>query len=569
MSFSVTTAGVILPVLPEHVRSVDLCFGEDRIWSLDLSVESPGIRGRYRWPAPLVPYLRGHTEVVLRDSGDGREIARTTATFSDDDTVTRVVDGEGIPLAINKWGRLGKTLEAGNAGVQQRILDRTEELVDHLTGMGLRPFVVGGTLLGAVRSNSLLPHDDDADLAYLSEHTNPADVALEGFRVGHRLEALGYELVRHSATHMQLYFRGEHGQLDHYVDVFAAFFTEDGRINQPFHVRGEMREDQMLPFSTVTIEDRPFPAPADPGHWLVINYDENWRTPIPGYRLATPRATIRRFRNWFGSFHFTRDFWNERYAQDGVGSDSDVGPGAGAAGVGVADQPWRTGAAWILAQERTLTSPWLIDLGSGSGALSAELARDPKTGERRDRRVIAADYSVYAREAAERRAGGVDRGGSTARGGNIDRADGADRAGSTDQAGGADFALAHVNLLRTHSLGLPVSAGIDGPFDLVANHVIDHLGPQAIPNALRLIRMALRSGGSAVATLYGAPDLSADPGEPTSWGFAPDVLQARAAEFGMDVRLQKLRPASHERRRAPYGAVFTPSRGAFTDKESS
>src|SRR5690606_26560829 len=120
MSFSVTTAGVTLPVLPEHVRSVDLCFGEDRIWSLDLSVESPGIRGRYRWPAPLVPYLRGHTEVVLRDSGDGREIARTTATFSDDDTVTRVVDGEGIPLAINKWGRLGKTLEAGNAGVQQR-----------------------------------------------------------------------------------------------------------------------------------------------------------------------------------------------------------------------------------------------------------------------------------------------------------------------------------------------------------------------------------------------------------------------------------------------------------------
>lgn len=530
MPFRITRRALTLPELPAEVRSVDVCFGEDRVWSIDLNALPRGLRGLLRgpgvpWPGALRPYLRGGTTVILRESGSGRELARSAARFSDEHRTTRVVDGSGSPLAVNKWGRLGRTLGDGGSGMQERILARTEELVGRLEEFGLRPFIVGGTLLGAVRDGALLPHDDDADVAYLSKHTDPADVAREGLQVARRLEALGYEVVRHSAAHLQLYFRDEAGAVDHYVDVFAAFFTTDPgdvdaggrsavRINQPFHVRGTMRREQMLPFGRATIGEHAFPAPADTERWLTINYDANWRTPIPGYRLVTPPETRRRFENWFGFFNSGRDFWNEHHAAAGLASG----------------EAWATGATWILAQLPGLDSPWCIDLGCGSGALSLELASAADGGRRR---VIAVDYSRPALELAAERAAA---------------------------AHAASLTTMRANLLQIDALGVPLRAGIAGPFDVVANHVLDQADPQARPQALRVVRMALRSGGSAVATLYAKRDPARSDGEPSNGFWAPGALADAAAELGLGIELTRLRPAAHERRRAPYGVRFTTMR---------
>lgn len=513
MSFSATAAGIALPTLAPEIQSVDIRFGDDRVWSIDLTVLPQKRPTVIEWPASLRPHLVGATSVALAESGTGRLLATAQACFTDEAITTRVLDESGVPLAVNKWGRLGKTLEAGNPGVQERILDRTQEIMGRLEEMGLRPFVVGGTLLGGVRDQALLPHDDDADVAYLSLHRNPVDVAAEGFAVGRKLEALGYELVRHSATHMQLYFRDNDGALDYYVDVFTAFFTDDGHINQPFHVRGEMREEQMLPFGEVEIRGRKFPAPADAEAWLVINYDENWRTPIPGYRLHTPRPTVRRFQNWFGSFHYTRDFWNDHYRVGGL----------------EADASWESGRNWILSQERSLSSAWLIDLGAGTGALAAEL-RD--SGSHRE--VVAVDYSPYALAAVALR-------------------------------GGERLSTAHANLYRNLALAMPLDAGIGGAFDLVANHLIEHLGPHAFPQAMRLIRMALRSGGQALATLYGEIDPERPRGEPTSWAIPPEVLEERAATYGLRTEISEIPGAPHEQGRAPYGVRFSAGRVTFKE----
>lgn len=527
MPFTATPRGLSLPDLTDDVRSVDICFGEQRVWSIDLLDREEAPTRALPWPPVLQPFLTGSTEVVLRRSGDGEELGRSSVAFTDDPNPTRVVDAEGIPLAINKWGRLGKTLEAGNTGVQERILDRTAEVVAHLTDMGLRPFVVGGTLLGGVREGALLPHDDDADVAYLSTLTNPADVAREGFEVGHRLQRLGYELVRHSATHMQLYFRSDSGSVDHYVDVFTAFFTEDGNINQPFHVRGPLREDQMLPFGTVTIAGREFPAPADPDAWLVINYDENWRTPIPGYHLGTPRSTSRRFQSWFGSYHFKRDFWNEFYGDAALEPDPDA--------------RWASGADWIAGQRETLSAPALLELGAGAGALSARLAQELAGAH--GPRIVATDYSTAALALARSRASSV--------------------------PAGPGFEVAHLNLYRTLSLDVFRRLGVDGPVDVVANHLLEQLGHLARANALRLIRMALRSGGTALATVYGehAPDVSF--GDPTTWHLSTIDLAREAKAFGLGTEIEAIAVERGEQDRRPYGVRFTLTTAPLPRKEIS
>ncbi|MBC9944651.1 class I SAM-dependent methyltransferase [Leucobacter sp. cx-328] len=520
MALSVNSFDLTLPPISDAVRSVDVCFDGDRVWSIDLVENERSDEHSFPWPISLRPYLRGSTHLTVLHSATGEALAAGEVEFTADAIRAQVRDADNIPLAVNKWGMLGKTLEAGNPGVQERILDRSAEIIGHLRDMGLRPFVVGGTLLGGVREGELLPHDDDADVAYLSEFTNPADVAREGFQVGHALIDLGYELVRHSATHMQLYFRTDSGLVDHYVDVFTAFFTDDGKMNQPFHVRGDLREDQILPFGTVTIAGREFPAPADPEAWLVINYDENWRTPIPGYRLQTPESTSRRFNAWFGSFHFGRDFWNAWFLNRGA----------------EADLIWADGADWILEQSAELTSPVLLEFGAGNGALSERLAL-VDTG----RRVIATDYSYAALQLAQERSA----------------------------AAATPFETAHVNLYRTLSLAAPKQQGITGRFDVVANHVFEQLGHLARENLLRLIRMALRSGGSACATLYASPAEDVTFADPTTWHLNQFELANAAHKFGLS--FEYFTPATQipTMDRRPYGVRFVLSDHPFPTQEVS
>src|SRR5690606_28758677 len=160
-----------------------------RVWSIDLRARNTH---DIPWPEAIVPFLRGTSLVTIVNSATQSPIWSSEVRFTADDTRVNVTNEHGVWLALNKWMRLAPSLDHICADIQERILDRTDELIAHLRDLGLAPFVVGGTLLGGVRDGSLLPHDDDADIAYLSEYTSPAEVAVEGYRVGAALEALGY-----------------------------------------------------------------------------------------------------------------------------------------------------------------------------------------------------------------------------------------------------------------------------------------------------------------------------------------------------------------------------------------
>jgi len=470
--------------VPEDVASVDVLVNGHRVWSIDL-VSDPSLRDarEHDWPTPLLPFLDGTAKVEVVDSASGRPLWEANVRLGHGDQPVAVVDALGRNVAMNKWGRLGKTFDGADEGLQERLLDRTDALVDLMRELGHKPFVVGGTLLGAVRSGHILPHDDDADLAYLSDLEHPADLAIENARIARELEARGYEIVRHSNAHLQITFRREDGLVDGYVDIFTAFFTADGQINQPFHVRGPMSRESMLPFSTVTLEGREYPAPAVPEDWLVVNYDENWRTPLPGYKLRTPRATARRFRNWFGSYNFQRDFWEERYLYD-PSSDRDCD---------------LRGADALL--ERTAEGDLVVDLGCGSGAAARHLAAH-------GRRVVAVDFSETALLRARR---------------------------ETDEALGDRITWLRRNLIDSREAAdvIALLAQEGRPVHVLANHLLERLGHHGRSTTWRVLRQFAQAGGVVLVVLdtQHAPDVAFR--DPTTWHLPLDEVAEEIAPLGL------------------------------------
>jgi len=470
--------------VPDDVSSLDVRLNGHRVWSIDLvSDERQRETLEHRWPAPIVPFLDGTARVEVADSTTGDVLWSTDVRFGRSDRPVEVVDALGRHVALNKWGRLGKTFDGADEGLQQRLLDRLDVLVDLLHELGLRPFVVGGTLLGAVRSGHILPHDDDADLAYLSELSHPAELSLENARIAADLTGRGYEIVRHSNAHLQITFRREDGLVDGYIDIFTAFFTPDGQINQPFHVRGPMRRESMLPFSTVTLEGRDYPAPAVPEDWLVVNYDENWRTPLPGYKLRTPRATARRFRNWFGSYNFQRDFWEDRYLYDPTsGADTDL-----------------RGADALLA--RTEDGDLVVDLGCGAGTAARHLAAH-------DRRVVGVDYAESGLLRARR---------------------------LTDEATADRITWLRRNLidLREAADVIALLAEEGRRAHVLANHLLERLGHHGRATVWRTLRQYAKAGSVVAIVVDTVPDPDVTFRDPTTWHLTIEEIERELAPLGL------------------------------------
>ncbi len=294
--------------LPDGVAGpLDVLFDGRRIWSVGEDQCGPGL-AVLAWPAALLPYLQGETQIALRVPATGEVVAVRDVRFGESAGRVAVVDADGVFLVVNKWGRLSRSLEGRDLALT-RLLDDSSRVLGLLGELGVDAYLVGGSLLGAMRSGDFLAHDDDVDIAYLSSYSSPADLSLESYRIQRHLEAAGHVVIRHSSAHIQVLFYGPGSAVEHYVDIFTAFY-KDGVYCQPFALRGRLDVEKVLPTSTVTLRGRELPAPAVPSAWLELAYGR-WETPDPSFRFVTPEATTRRFHAWFGAYQAGREFWSD------------------------------------------------------------------------------------------------------------------------------------------------------------------------------------------------------------------------------------------------------------------
>jgi SAM-dependent methyltransferase len=320
------------------------------------------------WPPLLAAALRGRADVVVRDSVTHRALAAAEVAFGTADDRLDLRDEQGRWLSVNKWGRLGVSFDGTDAGpLQERLLHRVDEVTGDLREFGIEAFICYGTLLGLVRDGRLIPHDDDADLAYLSAHEHPADVVRESYAIERRLRDKGHQVVRHSAGHLQLSFGTDH------VDIFTAFRT-GGRTYLCFQVGDDQLD--LTGRTQLRIGERLLPAPIDFERLLTATYGEGWRTPDPSFRFETPWPVRSRLMAWMGEFNMTRDYWDDFYASPSADK------------VPLVES---TFVRWV--SERLTGEPPILDIGAGT-------ARDSRFLARKGHRVAAVDYSRSALDRA-------------------------------------------------------------------------------------------------------------------------------------------------------------------------
>ncbi|MFT4234687.1 MAG: LicD family protein [Microbacterium sp.] len=477
---------------------VDVLFDGQRVWSTTAVPSADGIV-QLTWPKALRPHLVGTGTVAVRDAASGAMITEIPVSWRGSGAPLSVADASGRGLVMNKWNRLGHSIGSSDTSLRTRLLDSTERLLGDLRDTGYTAYLCSGTLLGAVRSGTLLPHDDDADIGLLLDSTSPADLTLDSFRLERVLDELGYIVVRHASSHLQITFYDEDGLTDHYVDIFLAFFRGDD-FCQPIHIRTPLDRSSIVPLSTVVLEDREFVAPAVPEHWLAACYGDDWLTPDPSFTFQTPQATRRRFRNWFGSQNGNREFWEEHWSA-------------------IDETP-----APMLAERRLLrelktllpTGAPVLEIGSGAGGLSTAIARA-------GHEVLGIEFMRHALVLAQRHS----------------------------SAAQWRFGNAYD---RRGMLALAAELVRDGrPWHVVMDHLLDRLTDDGRATVLLTLRELLEPDAFAVATIDTNFVMAGySHFDPTTWQYSVNDLQRDAARHGLSTQV-----VSHGLRRTSIGTRTT------------
>lgn len=472
--FAVDDRGISLPSTARD-SALEVRFDDRRVWS----ARAVDATGRLEWPEALLRHTRGSVVVELYTAGSAAPLWSGTIRFTDDASAG-FFDVDGRALVVSKWGRAVHAVD-GDEQFAARLMKSLRCLLHDLEGLDIDPFVTGGTALGAVRIGAFLPHDDDADVGYLSGAEHPADVALESLRIARALRALGYQVREHSRSHLQaLFYRDETSEpstFDHYIDLFPGFYRGE-RYCQPIAVRTPAAGLAITPLTSIELNGESVPSVADPEEWLARCYGPSWRTPDPAFRFETPAPTRRRFENWFGVFNTNREFWEEAHVDEPLQVDTSL--------MKLLEQRWERGRA-------------VVDLGSGLGGHAADLAR-------REHSVVGVDFSVPGLARSRER-----------------------------EAQPSEISWVNCNFADLRDLGgLTVDlAASRRDWCVLLAHVLDGIVPETRRQVLRSVRALIACGGEAVATVYVTLPDDYRHDDPRTWHYELEAFEREAKLAGL------------------------------------
>jgi hypothetical protein len=140
-------------------------------------------------------------------------------------------------------------------------------------------FLYYGSLLGAVRDNAVIPHDDDFDVAYFSDKTSAGEIKQEMIEIIAGMVASDAKLT---VRLMTFFFKVEvDGGI---IDVFPAW--HDGEhLWSPWSTCLDCGPDLLKELEQRDFHGRNVLVPARAEIFLALKYGEGWRTPDPAWEV--------------------------------------------------------------------------------------------------------------------------------------------------------------------------------------------------------------------------------------------------------------------------------------------
>jgi SAM-dependent methyltransferase len=235
------------------------------------------------------------------------------------------------------------------------------------------PFLIYGSLLGAVREKGFIGHDLDFDCAYVSRHRDGKTAAKELQKIAFALLDAGFRVECHAtALHLT---DADSGAVR--IDLFHLFFGPDGLLKFPFGVAGTstISIDEWRGTEEIDFVGSPAAVAVDAEKLVEHIYGATWRTPKPGFNWNRDRTD----RAWEGILWqglIQPVYWADFYSHNRLTAPSPFGA--------------------LLAARSDLPDR-IVDLGCGDG-------RDAIAFAQAGRQVVGLDYSAAAVDHATERA---------------------------------------------------------------------------------------------------------------------------------------------------------------------
>jgi len=309
----VTDTHVVVP--PSLRGTVVVSFDGGYVWSFTVPRDGRvtfgrgGVSRRVEWPAMLLTRLSGTTQVRLEHGAT--TLYDAPVSFRGEAAPLELLDRHGHPLAVDGAGHLTRVFSETTDDTRRQVAEGAGRVLADLRDLGYDAHLSYGCLLGAVRDGRMIGHDSDADLAYLSSHTTPADVIRESYQMERALRRRGWRVIRMSGADLKVLLRLDDGRVVH-VDVFGAF-----HVGETFYQlggrSGRLPREALTPAGTVRLEGVELSAPADPEAVLAFLYGEAWRTPDPAFQNHDAPEGLRRLDGWLRGVRTDMVAWNELY----------------------------------------------------------------------------------------------------------------------------------------------------------------------------------------------------------------------------------------------------------------